>query len=150
MHTYPLPALQLPEPTFGPVLKVEKVSNKVVYFQRINAKGVTEKTVEQDLLLGELGDQALDSYRALLTELFLPLLKEQGNWGKSSAENTQEFLQVCPLVLWRTGSSQVTPAGLKWNPQSFMTSISVKHSGSKVYIWPGISEAASPCHELDL
>lgn len=83
------------------------MSNKVVYFQRINAKGVTEKTVEQDLLLGELGDQALDSYRALLTELFLPLLKEQGNWGKSSAENTQEFLQVGPLVLWHTGSSQV-------------------------------------------
>ena len=74
--------------------QTEKVANKVVYFQRTNPKGVTEKTVEQDLILGELGDQALDSYRALLTELFLPLLKEQGNWGKSSGENTQEFLQV--------------------------------------------------------
>lgn len=78
---------------------MEKVSNKVVYFQRTNPKGVTEKTVEQDLLLGELGDQALDSYRALLTELFLPLLKEQGNWGKSSAENTQEFLQVITILV---------------------------------------------------
>lgn len=44
----------------------EPVLNKVVYFVRSNPKGVTDKTCEQDIAVGEITAEALDSYRYVL------------------------------------------------------------------------------------
>ena len=70
----------------------DRITGKAVYFIRQNPKGVSEKTIDADVTVGEVLAGALESYKALVTDLFLPILKEQGNWGKSSEENTQEFL----------------------------------------------------------
>lgn len=46
------------------------------------------------MVSGELSKETLDSYGTLLAELYLPLFKEQGNWGKSDTEHTNQFLQA--------------------------------------------------------
>ena len=70
----------------------DRITGKAVYFIRQNPKGVSEKTIDADVTVGEVLTGALESYKALVTDLFLPILKEQGNWGKSTEENTQDFL----------------------------------------------------------
>lgn len=75
-------------------LQREPLLNKLVYFLRSNPKGVSDKTYEQDIVAGELSKETLDNYGTLLSELYLPVFKEQGNWGKSDTEHTHQFLQV--------------------------------------------------------
>lgn len=75
-------------------LQREPLLNKLVYFLRSNPKGVSDKTCEQDIVAGELSKETLDNYGTLLSELYLPVFREQGNWGKSDNEHTHQFLQV--------------------------------------------------------
>ena len=63
-----------------------------MYFYRINAKGVTEKGVSDDVLFGEIMPDHLDSFRAVINHVFVPCLKAQESWGK--CEDTKEFLQT--------------------------------------------------------
>ena len=35
----------------------------------------------------------VDSFRALVTNLYVPILQGQTNWGKNTEENTSEFVQ---------------------------------------------------------
>ena len=74
----------------------DKMRGRAVYFVRICPKAVTDKTVEQDIAAGQISGTPLDSFRALMTDLFVPVLKEQGNWGKSPEESVTEFMQVMP------------------------------------------------------
>jgi len=76
----------------------EPLLNKLVYFLRSNPKGVSDKTCEQDIVAGELSKETLDNYGTLLSELYLPVFREQGNWGKSDNEHTHQFLQVSLLA----------------------------------------------------
>lgn len=75
----------------------EPLLNKLVYFLRSNPKGVSDKACEQDIVAGELSRESLDNYGTLLSELYIPVFKEQGNWGKSDTEHTHQFLQVSPI-----------------------------------------------------
>ena len=61
---------------------------------RITNKAVTDKTVEQDIAAGQIGGTALDSFRVLMNDMFVPVLKEQNNWGKTSDEYVSEFMQA--------------------------------------------------------
>lgn len=81
---------------FGPHLLAQndKLRGRAAYFVRISQKAVTDKTVEQDIAAGQISGTALDAFRTLLTDLFVPVLKEQGNWGKSADEYVSEFMQV--------------------------------------------------------
>lgn len=49
---------------------------------RINPKGVSEKTVDADVASGELTGSALENFRALVSDLYLPIIQEQQGWGK--------------------------------------------------------------------
>ena len=71
---------------------VDSLQNKAVYFIRNSAKGVLEKSVEQDVSCGEIQGGMLETLRTVLTDVFLPILKEQQNWGKSAESETTEFL----------------------------------------------------------
>ena len=71
---------------------VDGLQNKAVYFIRNSAKGVAEKSVEQDMSCGEIQGGMLESLRTVLTDVFLPIFKEQQNWGKSAESETVEFL----------------------------------------------------------
>ena len=72
---------------------VDALTNKAVYFVRTSPKGVFEKSVEQDVAVGEIAEGSLETFRTLLTEVFIPILKQQHSWGKSSEEETKEFIQ---------------------------------------------------------
>ena len=73
----------------------EQLANKLVYFVRTNAKGVSEKAPEVDMAAGEINPDSLQSYRTLLTELYMPLLSAQDALGKASNQQSAELLQVC-------------------------------------------------------
>lgn len=72
----------------------EILANKAVYFVRINPKGVGEKGFENDIAVGQVPTDALEAFRTLLAELYLPVLTQQGTWGRSTKKQTQAFLQV--------------------------------------------------------
>lgn len=70
----------------------ERLSGKCLFFVRVNPKGVSEKTLEADVAVGEIQGSALDTFRALLADLFLPVLQEQSSWGKMPPQHTKDFL----------------------------------------------------------
>ncbi len=63
-----------------------------MYFVRTNPKGVGEKTCDADMAVGDINGSALDVFRALVSDLYLPILAEQGSWGRMPAQHTKEFL----------------------------------------------------------
>jgi hypothetical protein len=69
----PPPASAAGAPAAGP--QAERLVGKCVYVARTSAKGVAEKTVEQDLAVGEIQGSALDVFRSLVSDLYLPLLQ---------------------------------------------------------------------------
>lgn len=69
-----------------------RVTRKASFFVRTNPKGVSEKTVEQDISFGEVLPGALENFKALVADLFVPIVREQADWGKSGEDSTQEFL----------------------------------------------------------
>ena len=69
-----------------------RVTRKAAFFVRTNPKGVQEKTVEQDVSFGEVLPGALENFKALVADLFVPIVREQADWGKSGEDSTQEFL----------------------------------------------------------
>lgn len=84
----------------------DKLRGRAAYFVRISQKAVTDKTVEQDIAAGQISGTALDSFRTLLIDLFVPVLKEQGNWGKSAEEYVTEFMQARHHIAetWKEGN----------------------------------------------
>lgn len=70
----------------------ERLSGKSLFFVRVNPKGISEKTLESDVAVGEIQGSALDTFKALLADLFLPLLQEQSSWGKMPPQHTKDFL----------------------------------------------------------
>ena len=71
------------------------LQNKAVYFTRISNKGVGEASCEADIAVGEVPVGALQAFRALLADLYLPVLSEQGQWGHSTDAQTQAFFKAC-------------------------------------------------------
>ena len=64
---------------------------KAVYFARLNPKGITEKTIESDVACGEVSGTALENFRTLVADLYVPIIQEQQAWGKVPQEHTAEF-----------------------------------------------------------
>jgi hypothetical protein len=79
-------------------LQGERLSGKCLFFVRVNPKGITEKTLESDVAVGEIQGSALDTFKALLADLFLPLLQEQSSWGKMPPQHTKDFLAGAHVV----------------------------------------------------
>ncbi|CAG9462434.1 unnamed protein product [Pedinophyceae sp. YPF-701] len=69
-----------------------RTEHPVVYFVRCNPKGVSEKSVDADLSVSVTTGEALANFRALVEELFVPVLQEQAGWGKSAPQDVAEFL----------------------------------------------------------
>lgn len=64
----------------------------MIYFARLNAKGVSEKSIESDILVGEVAGSALENFKAIVSELFFPIVQEQQQWGKAKDANAKEFI----------------------------------------------------------
>lgn len=63
-----------------------------MYFVRLNPKGITEKTLESDVATGEVTGAALENFRALVADLYIPIVQEQQQWGKVPTEHLAEFV----------------------------------------------------------
>lgn len=62
----------------SPLPQGDRLNGKCVYFARVNPRGVSEKTLESDLVAGDIsGPDALDAVRALVADVYLPLLQVQ-------------------------------------------------------------------------
>jgi hypothetical protein len=72
----------------------ETLAHKAVFFVRINAKGVGERSPEADIAVGQVPRDALGGMRALMAELYLPLLQEPGALARSSPAQAQALLKV--------------------------------------------------------
>lgn len=70
----------------------ERIHSKCVYFTRLNPKGVSEKTLEADMGSGEVAGSALENFKALVSDLYVPIMQEQQQWGKVPQDNLSEFL----------------------------------------------------------
>jgi dynein heavy chain, axonemal len=69
--------------------------NKCCYFVRNVQPGVgldLAKSGDPDLLFGELGDSALGSIEAILSQSYRPMLDTYDNWGKVDDEQKNDFV----------------------------------------------------------
>lgn len=92
-HSMPSP--RPPACTHPPApLQNDRLTSKCVFFARVNPKGVSEKTLDTDVVAGDIvGPGALAALHALVSDVYLPVLQEQGGWGKMPAEHTKDFLE---------------------------------------------------------
>ena len=66
----------------------------ILYFLRRSVDyDVDPSHVETDVFCGELKGNTIEGLSSLLTEIYLPLLKAQKDWGECSLENQQLFMQ---------------------------------------------------------
>ena len=71
--------------------------SKCVYFTKSNpAKAVDVKTVDSDLLCGEMVGMPLESLQSVITNVYRPLISAQEDWQKCSAD---QVILCCPVVV---------------------------------------------------
>ena len=65
----------------------------ILYFLRHNTKrDVDLSHMEKDVFCGELKGNPLESFHTLLSDIFMPLFKEQKEWGHCSTDNQKVFV----------------------------------------------------------
>lgn len=73
-------------------LQQDKHEGRTCYFVRTNPKGIQEKSLESDMIAGTVTTNALEAYKTLLMDLYLPILESQEKWGKCQEDQHTEFL----------------------------------------------------------
>ena len=71
------------------------MTNKCAYFVRNVPAGAAldiSKSGDTDLLFGELGDSALGTIEAILSQTYRPMLSTYDNWGKVDDEQKNDFI----------------------------------------------------------
>ena len=66
---------------------------------RTGVKAVTEKNVESELACSIVVGSAVDAFRALLTEIYLPSLASWESLDTGSQRSLDEFMQVIQMLL---------------------------------------------------
>ena len=80
----------------------------------------------------------MEAFRALFSEVFLPVLSAQEGWGRASQQHTAEFLQVLPYI----HAPSLLPSMLS---QHDSVSHSVLQSG-KMHLCQTVLESILPLH----
>ena len=73
----------------------EAMLSKCCYFIRNFAPGQAidlTKSGDSDILYGELGESALGTIEAILSQSYLPMLETYDNWGKVDEEQKKDFI----------------------------------------------------------
>ena len=71
----------------------QRLTGNACYFVRVNAKGVTEKTIAEDINFGVVRGDALTSLRTLVNDFFAPVLRKQEKWGRLTPSLHTELLK---------------------------------------------------------
>ena len=65
----------------------------ILYFLRKSVDyDVDQSHIEKDVFCGELKGNAIEGLSTLLTEIYMPLLRAQKDWGQCSQENKELFM----------------------------------------------------------
>ena len=74
----------------------EKLDSKAVYFLRDSGSKAVNVKVAQDatVLCGEIGTDILQSFQASLSDVYVPLLAQQSEWGKVKGKDKSAFLDA--------------------------------------------------------
>ena len=74
----------------------EKLDSKAVYFLRDSGVKAVNVKVGQDatVLCGEIGSDILQSFHASLSDVYVPLLQQQSEWGKVKGKDKTAFLDA--------------------------------------------------------
>ena len=75
-------------------MQTEGLSNKALCLSKAGSKAVQEKSTDTDIAALEIAPQLLSNLRALITELYIPVVESQEQQRRAS-EAKEEFLQVC-------------------------------------------------------
>lgn len=67
--------------------------SKAIYFVRINPKGVGSKEPWKDMAAGMISESALDSYKGIMQDIYIPTLEANQGWGKAREEQVHVFLR---------------------------------------------------------
>jgi hypothetical protein len=70
-----------------------RLTGNACYFVRVNSKGITEKTILDDIIHGVIKGGALLTLRTLVNDFFGPLLRKQEKWGRLSNNLLAELLK---------------------------------------------------------
>jgi hypothetical protein len=79
-------------------------SSKCIYFTKSNpAKAVDVKTVDADLLCGEMVGMPLESLQSIISNVYRPMLAAQDAWGKCAEDQVgcdfpQSLTLGCPAL----------------------------------------------------
>ena len=74
-------------------MQTEGLSNKALCLSKAGSKAVQEKSTDTDIAALEIAPQLLSNLRALITELYIPVVESQEQQRRAS-EAKEEFLQV--------------------------------------------------------
>ncbi len=64
---------------------------------RLNPEGITETSLETDVAIGEIPIGAIEAFRALIADLYLPLLAEDEHSKPSPSLQVDTFRKVVDL-----------------------------------------------------
>lgn len=74
-------------------VQVEALTGKALCLSKVGSKGVQEKSIETDVVALELAPQVLSHLRALIADLYIPVVESQ-EMQRRGSEAKEEFLQV--------------------------------------------------------
>lgn len=63
----------------------DRLSGRCLYFVRTNTKGISDRSFEADMVVGEISGSALDTFKAMISDLYLPILSEQASTSSPAA-----------------------------------------------------------------
>ena len=93
----------LPQLLFKYVWQGESGNAKAIYFQRsCGFRAVSSKDIELDIAYGEILNSPLEDFDRILGQVFLPLLKQQDDWGKCNGDADARALLDSAQTLRKT------------------------------------------------
>ena len=88
----------------------------ILYFLRHSTETeVDSKHMERDIFCGELKGNPLETFHYVLSDIYLPLFREQKEWGQCSSDNQGSFISNMEKMLSAlTDSSGSSYAAKQW------------------------------------
>ncbi len=74
-------------------LQTEGLTSKALCLSKAGSKAVQEKSIETDVVTLEIAPQLLSNLRALIADLYIPVVESQDMQQRAS-DAKEEFLQV--------------------------------------------------------
>jgi hypothetical protein len=71
----------------------QRLSGAGCYFVRLNPKGISDKTIADDINYGVIKGNALNTLKSLINDFYAPVLRKQEKWGRLTSDLLAELLK---------------------------------------------------------